>query len=220
MMTAPVVALAGSPPVATGNSRVVYRHPADAQLLIKLVRPDKQAWFRDQRFRWYQKRRRYGELGSFLQEVAEHLAVRAEHGKTPPHLQEIVGFTETDLGLGLVVRAVRSQDGRYAPTLATVVRSGGFDHLARRALEAFFIWLLGSRIVVSDLNWGNLLYAWDASAGAHRFVLVDGMGESAAFPLRSFAAWINRGSKKKKIAGLRAKIAANMPVVSSYAAQT
>lgn len=211
----PAVVLAGSLPIATGNSRAVYRHPADSELLIKVMRPEKVAWFREQRFRWYRKRRRYGELSSFLQEIAEHLAVRAEQEGAAPHLQQIAGLVETDLGLGLSVRALRARDGRYAPTLAALVRSGGFDGTAQQMLKEFVDWLLGSRIVVSDLNWGNLLYAWDAADERHRFVLVDGMGESAAIPFRSFAAWVNRGSKRRKIALLCAKIASNLPDHSS-----
>lgn len=204
-------------PVATGNSRLVYRHPADAGLLIKLLRPEKAAWFRQRRFRWYQKRRRYRELGSFLQEIGEQLVARVQQGGLVPHLQEVVGLTETDLGPGLVVRALHARDGRYAPTLASVVRSGGFDAQAEQALERFFEWLLRSRIVVSDLNWGNLLYAWDEVLGASRFVLVDGMGEAAAFPLRSLVDWINRASKRRKIAALRTRIAAERTAVSCVA---
>ena len=177
--------------------------------MIKVLRPERAEWYAIQRFGLLQKRRRYRGLSGFLQEIREQFAVHAAEGRPSPHLQNIVGLVDTDRGFGVVIEALRGRDGGYAPTLASLVKEGRFDAAARRDLDIFFEWLLRSPLVVTDLTWGNLLYAH--AEGADRFVLIDGVGESAALPLRSLFDAINRRSKRGRIRALLAKIAGWQP---------
>ncbi|MDT0498462.1 YrbL family protein [Algiphilus sp. W345] len=197
--------LAHHKPIAQGLNRCVYAHPHDPGQLIKVLRPDRAQWYDEKRFRWYQRRRRYRGCSGFLQEIREHLAVYAAERGISPHLENIVGMTDTDLGFGLIVEALRGRNGGYAPPLSKVVRSGDFDASAQAALDQFLAWLLQSPIVVTDLTWGNLLYAVGDNH-TQRFVLIDGFGESVALPLRTFSDSINRRSKIKRIEQLHSKI--------------
>jgi len=204
------IALTPALPVASGLTRLIFAHPADPALLIKVMRPEKVAEAR-RPWRWYQKRRRYRHLASFLHELREQLVICAHEGAPRPHLQNIVGLVDTDLGCGLVTEALRDRDGGYAPTLSQLVKQGRYNGAAQRDLESFIEWLRGSMIVVNDLTLGNLVYAQDDGRGA-RFVLIDGIGEGATLPLRSLFDGINRGAKERAIARLREKLQRKLEV--------
>lgn len=188
-----------------GRARLVFVHPDDEGLLIKVIRPD----IIEKRFgreapKWrFKQGRRPRQYLSFYREMQEFLVGWAEAGKNPEFVQDIRGFVETDHGLGMVVKAVRTSDGELAPTLAAVVKGGAFDEKARQALERFFEAMLASRIVFSDLNLGALVYQEEAGA----FTMIDGLGLTNPIPVKALSRWVNRRSKEKRFARMRAKIA-------------
>jgi len=202
--------LQGAEIIAAGNTRDVYRHPDDPALLIKVVRPSAIKKRYGSGAPWYKfKRRRYGHLIAVLREVREQLAVRVSGGTHPRFLQKIVGFVETDLGMGLVVEAVRSRDGGFAPTVATLASKGLMDAAKMKALDDFLDEVIASPAIVADLNPFNVVYG-DASPGAPHFVLIDGIGHKNVIPLERMSAAINRWSKARKVARFRAMLAERM----------
>jgi len=210
--------------VATGRQCYVFVHPLDASLIVKVITPD-YAWKRSRRGgyygRWHKNfvRRhlnfvRVGPFLGFLRELREHLAVRAVSDVPIRHMQSVVGLVETDMGLGLVSRAVRTADGKLAPNLATLLKNDLFDASARRHLDEFIEWLLGSPVVICDLNPGNIVYGYTAESGQH-FVLIDGIGEKNFLPFSSLSARLNRRSKLRRIRRLIDRIEALQPTVSA-----
>ena len=192
-----------------GSQRHVFVHPADSRLIVKVPhdayvarRSGVRSW------KWYKKhwrrRLRVRHFIVFQREINEHLAVRAT-GPLPPHMQTILGFLETDLGMGLVCACVRTRDGALAPTLKEIIDAGTFDENARIHLEEFFAWLRESPIVVGDLNIGNIVYGHHPSKG-DLFVLVDGIGDKNLIPFSSFSRRLNRSAKRRRIARLREEI--------------
>lgn len=193
-------------PFAAGSTRFVYRHPDDPDLVVKVIRPELVArrFGKDARMRI--SRRRYRQFLIFLREVREHLAVYAHDESGRHFMQSIVGFVETDLGLGLVARAVRGHDGELAPTLEALVCENRFTDAVRRDLERLVEQVRASEVVVADLNPTNIVYGWDAEHGDH-FVLVDGLGEKTLIPVRSFSRRLNRIGKERFIRRLYCDIA-------------
>jgi hypothetical protein len=196
--------------IAAGSMRDVYRHPDDPALLVKVVRPS----VIDTRFGrgspWYKlKRRRYRHLIAVLREVREQIAVHAEGGAHPRFLQRIVGFVETDLGMGLVVEAVRSRDGGYAPTVAELAHTGRIDGPVMQALDRFLDEVVASPAIVADLNPFNVVYC-DAPPHAPHFVLIDGIGHKNLIPLERISSAINSWSKARKVARFRTMLAARI----------
>ncbi len=185
-------------PVAAGSTRYVYRHPEDPDLVVKVIRPELVARRFGENARIRLSRRRYRQFLVFLREVREHLAAHAHGEADRGFLQSVVGFAETDMGLGLVARAVRGGDGDFAPTLETLVCEGRFTEAMRRDLERFVEEIRASEVVVSDLNTPNIVYGSDAEGGC-RFVLIDGLGEKTLIPIRSLSRRLNRLGKEKRI---------------------
>lgn len=191
------IILANQTPVASGSTRYVYAHPDDASLLIKVIRPDAI----EKRFGkgrpWYKVTRRYRHLISYMREVREQIALRAQCQDHPACLQKITGFVDTDLGLGLVVEAARDEQGQLAPALPQLIEEGRFDAAARSRLEACFAELMELPIILADIHGANFVYAWSERHG-HHFVLIDGIGCKNLIPLNRIGA-INRYSKRRCI---------------------
>lgn len=192
-------------PLNKGHSRLVFEHPDDPTLIVKVIRPD----VVEDRFGkgtpWYKRLRRYGRFLSYAREAQEFIAVHNAHGNSPPFLQRVVGFVETDYGLGLITGAVRGRDGSIAPSLAMLIDSGRFDAEAQANLAAFIEEILACDVIISDMNLGNLVYAFDEERGDH-FVLIDGLGNANLFPFKILSRRINRRSKRKRCERLHARI--------------
>jgi len=204
-------------PLASGSTRAVYVHPEDQDLLIKVMRAD----IIEKRYGtgrpWYKRQRRYRHFISYLREVREEIALRAQcGGRHPKCLQKVVGFVETDLGLGLVVEAVRAKGGALAVPLPTLISEGRFDGQARAALDDCLAELLELPVVIGDLHGANLVYAWSEEHGNH-FVLIDGVGCKTLIPVNRLSRIINRYSKRRMFERLMAKVDASAAKAASAA---
>lgn len=202
------ILLRGETPLAQGAMRLVFRHPADPALLIKVIAPEalEKRW--GPAAPWFKRRRRYRQYISYLRETEEYIAGCARTDGGFPFAQKIHGFVETDYGLGLVVGALTDRDGRLAPTLSHLTYNDGFDDAARTTLDHFIRDFLASDLIVADLNLKNLVYAWDEKRG-HHFVIIDGLGLSSLLPLKALSRIFNRRSKLDRVKRMHARIALN-----------
>jgi hypothetical protein len=200
-----ILKLKNRTPLTQGASRLVFEHPDDPDLLVKVIRPE----VVDDRFgkntKWYKRRRRFGKYSSYIREIQEYLAVREKCGEDDPFLQRIVGFARTDMGLGLALEAVKWVDGSLAPSLRNLIHTGRFDSEAHAALETFLDGLLRSPVIISDINMGNIVCSFTEERGYH-FVLIDGIGNNGLIPFKAISKTINRRSKLGRFKRLRARI--------------
>ncbi len=203
-----ILQLQDATPLTRGRSRLVFRHPEDPDLIVKVVRPE----VVDDRFgnntKWYKKRRRFGKFISYIREIQEFIAVHESEDKAPHYLQRIVGFCKTDMGLGLVVEAVLDDQGDLAPNLSTLIHTGRFDTLAEDALRTTLNNILHSNVIVSDLNPGNLVYTHSQDHG-HYFVLIDGLGNNNFIPSKILSSRLNQRSKLGRFDHLYKRIERN-----------
>jgi hypothetical protein len=192
-------------PLNKGNSRLVFEHPDNPDQIVKVLRPDLMETRYGSGAPWRKRCRRYGRFRSYVREIQEYLAVYAKEDHAPPFLQTVIGLVETDLGLGLVTNAARDKDGSLAPNIAMLISAGRFDSTVRRDLELFYQNIRGCDVVISDMNVGNLVYAFDETYGYH-FVLIDGLGNANMLPLKTLSRTINRRSKRKRYERLYKRI--------------
>ena len=197
-MNGTLLRLADEIPVAKGRMRLVFRHPHDSTLLVKVIRPEviDKRW--GSGMPWYKTRRRFGQYISFIRETEEYIAGYAQHGASAPFAQKITGYVETDLGLGMVMEAALDADGNLAPTLSHLALEKLLDDGMRTELRRFTTALIESDIIVADLNPANIVRAFDPKHG-HHFVLIDGLGVSTILPFKQISRAINRASKRKRV---------------------
>ena len=193
-------------PIAKGSARLVFGHPERPDLLVKVLRPKLLESRYGEGAAWFRRRRRYDPYLLFLREIREYVAAYASHGHSLRIAQKVRGLVETDLGLGLLVEAVRGADGALAPTVAKLIANGTYDEAAQAALERFLSELLENDIVIADLHERNLVYVGGAGGVPH-YVMIDGLGSSTLVPFKSWSRTLNRRSKLRRIRRLRARIA-------------
>ncbi|WAC20179.1 YrbL family protein [Luteolibacter sp. SL250] len=215
-MTPPVeiLELKGETPLAQGRMRIVFRHPRDPGLLVKVIRPD----ILDKRWGsgapWYKKRRRFGQYISYIRETEEYIAGCAGGSDAPPFAQKIVGYVDTDYGLGMIVRAVLDRNGDPAPTLGQILLRGGYDAKVKADLATFVDSVVNSDLIVADFNLHNIVHGHDEQHGDH-FVLIDGLGLSTILPFKTLSRAFNRLSKKGRVKRMYARIERNLRMIAA-----
>lgn len=203
-----VIRLQAVKPLSRGHQRLVFQHPLQTDLLIKVLRAEYVQDKYGSGSSFHNRHRRCREYQPFLVEFREYLVACARAPQCLPYLQEIVGLVWTDLGLGLAVRKVTGRDGALAPSLNRILRlHGALDSRRKHLLDECLRHLECSDVIIDDLNDCNLVLGVDA-LGAERFVLIDGIGSSTLVPIKPLSALANRWSKRRRIARLRAGIQA------------
>jgi hypothetical protein len=167
--------------IARGSERLVFDLADEPALLLKRLRPC--ALRRDRRGRpWDPVHLR--EMRAWRR--AARFAART--GRPPP-VAEIIASRPVDGGFVQLVRKVADADGRMGPTLAELAASGLLDERHLALLDGLAADLAAAGIVVYDAGPANIVLE-TAGDGRARFVLVDGFGDRAAIPLRTWLPWL------------------------------
>jgi hypothetical protein len=180
-------------PVASGSRHLIYGHPADRNLLIKVRRPAPEpAWYKFHH-------RLYGASIGFAREIREQLLIWSRCDHHPAFLNKIIGFCETDVGIGMIVERLAGADGNLARNLAVIIRNHDFDDQMKSDLDVFLNQLRSSPLYFDDLYAANIVYGFDKKSGQYRFVLVDGIGHKMLIPLVRFLPSLEKRQKKRQI---------------------
>lgn len=191
-----MLALSQQQHFACGKKRLVFAHPDDPTLVIKVMRPDYAASRRKVPL-WGAARKDYYCIHMVLRELREHIEARLAADRLPDFLPPVEGLADTDLGPGLIVSAVRGRDGDFAPTLAQLIETGRVDTRLIADLERFCEQVEASSLVIGDLNPHNVLYGYSRARGSH-FMLVDGLGDKTLVPLLKMSRVLSRRSRARK----------------------
>jgi hypothetical protein len=139
--------------IAFGAERIIYRHPARSDLVVKVRRS-----------------------GSFQDRNAiEHRFYRWAFASAKSMLPACHGRVATDQGPGMAFELIVDTDGGISPPLPSAVKDGLLAvKRAEAMIEQFFDKAERCGPLIYDHNPGNFLYqSWH---GSHRLVLVDGFG--------------------------------------------
>ncbi|WP_409015261.1 YrbL family protein [Caballeronia sp. LZ001] len=135
------ITLVTDAPVAWGSRRLVYIHPAKPSLLLKVAHRMKPAHGGLGRLAGTGRRLLaiYDQMVMLRREVTEYQRVDQLNGG---FLQICHGTLRTDIGIALIVEAIRTPSGSLAPTLHELITTGRFRGRVRLALEPFIGQLL------------------------------------------------------------------------------
>lgn len=200
LFTSEIVILKGKKPLERGDLNLVYEHPHFRGSLIKIYDPDRisdsgciMLKRQPKRLKF---RRRIGAFSSRHRELREVLSLHARLGREINWpIARIFGLVETDIGLGIVVEKITGPDGKLAPTVRHLIRTGEFSPLHRRKLVELFDELERFHVCMHDVHLDNIVLSADAENV--RFVAVDGLGTRAAFPIKDWFKWANAISVRK-----------------------
>jgi hypothetical protein len=180
-------------PLATSGRKLIFQHPLDDGLIVKVIRPSVLEESLGV-LKAYKRFARHSVYRDFLRVLEEDLYIRMHATRRPPPVQKVVGIADTDFGPGLVTETVRDTNGGAAPTLNALLSEGRFTAAMQKELEVTTQELVDHEIILNDLSLGNFVYSAEG-----RFILVDGYGEKAWIPLCSWSRILNRRSALRKI---------------------
>jgi hypothetical protein len=185
--------LSDQTPIRAGREKRVYLHPEQPGSLVKIINSD---WLAFMYRNWpFQSRlRRVAHYFLYLNELIEHISLRARGLEELHFAQNITGLVDTDLGLGIVVEAVTRSDGSLAESLRDLIFRGAFGEVEYQALVKFCNWLGSSGLIIRDLGAQNIV--WNEKT--QNFVIVDGFGERALLSLRMFSRRYNQRHNMRK----------------------
>jgi hypothetical protein len=190
--------------LAEGMTRYVYVHPENPDLLIKILKCTIKKWVNNEELSVRNYHRFFKYL---LRELAEYARLKLHFAPNSPsnYIQQIIGFADTNLGLGLVVQAEKNEQGNYAKTLFDVITDGQFNEQAEQHLEEFLAHMTDIDICVIELTANNVVYAFKPSKGYH-FVLVDGFGEKTLLSFAQYSFSLRKIKRIKTIKSLRRQV--------------
>lgn len=189
------ISLKARNPISAGSWKLVYQHPDDARLLIKVIRRDGRV--RKLRTAWYQATPREGDILLLARELHEFVVAEANATGGDLPIPRMIGLVQTDLGLGLVVEKICGRDGQRATSLEDKLKETGLTPEIEKMLDGLIAEINRRRIVLGEIKAANILCAED---GQHRvrLVLVDGFGESSLVPLHSISEFANTRRNMRK----------------------
>ncbi|MHC5307166.1 YrbL family protein [Bartonella sp. LJL80] len=179
------VALSGLEPRFKGNARLVFVHPDDPDLLIKVPRPE---WIAKTHKvpAWKKRFKPLGANSVNMHEFREIIRINPKPESQQPHMFSVVGMQQTDLGWGLTVKAEKDANNAFAPPVAIFANN---PSPIRSALEQFEIWIRETPAILYDLNPWNLVLA--NRNGEQQIVIIDGISEKSALQTRTYFPSIN-----------------------------
>lgn len=187
------ISLSQETPLAVGDHKAVYVHPENKDWLIKVVHEAGLKALKE-KYPWSMRFRRLPNYWEFLHEMVEHLAVRELMLPTESYIENVIGLVDTDLGVGMIVEAVRTSDGEIAPTIRRLIQSGSFEAKHHKALSEVLNWIVNTNVIIRELTTTNMV--WNELT--QRFVIIDGVGSKPLLTLRSFSKRYNKRSNFKK----------------------
>lgn len=198
-------------PIASGMSREIHALPGERELVVKVLKP------RPPARRFFRKiavlraaRTLYKKVVPLRREIREYSRVSAEGDLTAKHLQKFSGLVRTNKGWGLIVKAVKRNDGSLALTLNDVVEKGIYNEKSDAALREFLRWFVSSRLVAADVHLNNIVLSEKDGC----FVLVDGIGDKTFLPVRAWVPALNHRHKVKLASAIYADVAKRYMMLS------
>lgn len=199
--------LASQPPLVVGGERLIFQHPADPHLLVKVMDSQERARRRAEHpIKHWHKRFRRSPYQGYLTELAEYVA--SQTPDAPPRdvpLARVLGLVQTTLGLGLLAEKITAPDGGLAPTLRETVRRDGLSADMRAALDVFFQALADAHVVINDLGPSNIVVGANAD-GRDGLWLIDGFGNKQAIPFFAMNKTWNRRRMMRKYGEMMVKL--------------
>lgn len=186
-----VIQLESSKPIAQGRSRLVYAHPENSAMLIKLQILHRSNGPSFRAFR--RKIRPSGSYKAYIKEIIEYRRLDHRFEKVRLPIPAIHGLIRTSRGLGLLVDAVKDESGDgLAPTLAALTAAGTAPSALISSLEELWKNLYELRPSIGDLHPGNIVLG--RYKGRRGLFVIDGLGRSVVFPID---AWFRRENHRR-----------------------
>jgi len=185
-------------PLFIGGTRFCYLHPSNPDRCIKVLRPDRTGVARKHQMTGWKQ---FRPASSFDDQLKEIKAYKTLLGQKNPriwkHIPDYYGTEATDMGIGIVTRLLRNDDGSFPPNLQDLVRQG-ISPALEKGITEFRSWLLEEAVVTRDLLPHNIIAVTEKD-GSQRVIIVDGIGNSEFIPISTWFTFFARQKISRKL---------------------
>ena len=195
LLTDDVIVLDINDAIASGKQRIVFIHPSDPTLLIKVHKHQDSDVSKQALDSWVRKKE---AIHYSYKEYAEYARVMLNYTAMPIALpiSHMYGFVHTSLGVGCITEHVVQEDGNTGNTIRHKCEAMNFTSLDLGLLNEAVAQLYALGIRVSDANPGNFVFGYRRASAigfrpAYGCCLVDGFGDSFPITVRSWSRWTN-----------------------------
>jgi len=167
--------------LAQGGGRMVFAHPENPDVVIKIARSKKVQ--RNPLRKLFSRSAAFGPIWNSYVEIREYTRSVSYARRASKIYAQFLGFVETSQGTGAMFEAVRAPDGQLATTLYRHTEQHGHEPAMEDAIRALWAEIKETWLVISDRAMANLVVTGDATNGYH-LTIVDGVGDRTLIPLK------------------------------------
>lgn len=204
------ISLSGWHQCAVGHQRCIFEHDLYPNILIKVLRTRGKGGERQSKrmFHFFDRFKRFGAYRTFRREVDEFIEQARKFTLTDPAdlpIPGVLGFVQTELGLGLVVEKITMANGQLAPTLRDLVLAGRLTARHLVMIDELFERCRRFHIVLMDCNAGNFVVT--DRRGFEELMCIDGTGEKSLLRIFALSSRANDFRLRQMRETLRSKLA-------------
>jgi len=111
------------------------------------------------------------------------------------YIAPIHGVIQTDIGLGMLVSAMRDSQGNLAPTVRRLLMDKALTPSRYEKLQRFLDSVIASDFPLGDLNRENVVLQWAGDEAKERYMIIDGLGDRTLIPAGQ---WFSRVAGRRK----------------------
>ena len=211
-----MIRLSNQLPFASGCKRDCYVHPHNPDLVVKIIPPDRSIQVLHSKKLWLRRMLQTPEsmdANRGEREKFEQLHNRFDNlQEAIPYLVEYHGQVQTDLGEGLVFRAIKNYDGTMSETIVSAVKTGGYSRANLLEALKFLTSIRGDSTIYNDVGKNNLvIQVLDSKHSKYKLWVIDGINCRALIPITEHFSMYARVRKAKKIWKVKRYIQKNFP---------
>lgn len=181
-------------PFARGGRRLCYVHPDDPSRCVKVLRTDNDRFVKTGRT--YVPSFLRNEYDNNEDERRALAALERRLAGSYTHLPRCYGYTDTDLGRGLILDLIRDDDGRISRSVRQLMQEGVAPAELRPAYDEMALHFITHAVLTRAILDHNL--AAQRTGERWRLTLIDGFGDSTLIPLRSLFPPARRAAARKR----------------------
>lgn len=204
-----MLALQGSEPLFVGGTRFCFIHPQHPDRCVKVLRPDRTGEARKAVIKNWKRVLPPRFFDDQLKEIKAYKELQRQNNpEVWRYVPEYFGTVDTDMGIGIVTRLFRNDDGSWPQNLEQQLPQG-LDAALEQGIEHFVQGVANEHIVTRDLLPHNIIAV--KRGEGYQILIVDGIGNSELIPISTWSRFFSGQKIARKIKKFRYRVSILLP---------
>ncbi len=174
--------------LAEGGRRLVYVNSEDKNKLIKIVK-QKDLDRKRRGLSFFKKWRNDNSISENTEDFNAYKVYNRKSKEIFKFVPRLFGYTETNLGRGLMTEFVKNYDGSATMSLQDYLKKYGLTHKIHLALKLLYKQLLKYNFITRELKDFNIVVKY-ISKNNLRLYVIDGFGNQEFIPLSNYIGFL------------------------------